>query len=100
MSLLEEVTHLLGAGKTRLVEHVKMPIGWIGARLILSAARGSSEGRGLDSGLAKLAGGAGCRSKSLDGVAALFRAFTDGLRARSSSRCRPVPASRGSGRRS
>ena len=42
VELVEKSPHLLGAGKARLVEHVEMPVGRVGARVVLASGKESS----------------------------------------------------------
>jgi hypothetical protein len=80
--LLEKRPHLFCAGKTGLVQHVEMPVRWVGARMILTTGEEALEGRGVDSGLAELPCCLGGRGESFDDIAAGFRTFADGLESR------------------
>ena len=82
IELAQKRPHLFCAGETGLVQHVQMPIRWIGARMILTTREETLESSGVDSGLAELP----CRlrgwSESFDDIAAGLRAFADRLESR------------------
>ena len=78
IDLGEEVAHLLGAGKARLIDHVQMPV-WGG---LLAAGEEALQGVGGDASVAELMRGAGGRGKAFHDVAALFGGFPHCLQRR------------------
>jgi hypothetical protein len=86
----EKRLYLPGAGKTGLVEHIKVPGVRVSCTLLDASARQKAlQGVGLNSGVAELAGGSTCGSEALDGVSVPLRALTDGLKGRGPCRCPP-----------
>ena len=82
LSLPRKRTHLLGAGETRFVEHVKVPIGGVDAWVILNTGEETLKGRCVDASVAELARGLGCGSKTFHDIVACFRSSADRLESR------------------
>ncbi len=78
LDLVEESTHLLCAGKTRLAQHLEMAAGRIARRLVLSTSDEEAlKGGRADPCLAELAGGPRRWGEPLDGVATLLGTFSN-----------------------
>src|SRR6266702_8843716 len=71
--LLQEVAHLLGAGKARLIEHIEVMF----RRRPLCACEEALQSVGTNAGVAELVRGARGRGEALNNIAALLRTFAD-----------------------
>ena len=82
IQLVEKGPHLVAAGKARLIEHIEMPVGRVGAGMVRALGKKALERGRLDASLAELARRLGSWGEALDLIPARFRAFTDGLERR------------------
>jgi hypothetical protein len=71
--LLEEVAHLFGAGKARLIEHVQVTA----AVRLDGSGKEALQGIGTDTGVAELVRGARGWGETFHYIAALLCAFAD-----------------------
>jgi hypothetical protein len=72
----EEVTHLFGAGKARLIDHIQVTA-MVARRLLGTTGQEALEGISGNACVAELMRGAGCRGEAFNLITALFRSFSD-----------------------
>ena len=76
-TLFEEVTHLFGAGKARLIDHIQVTAAVVACRLLGTTGQEALQGVGGDARFAELMRGAGSRGEAFNLITALFRSFSD-----------------------